>query len=171
MGVDRAATTLAERGHAVEVFEAAAQIGSHFYMAKRVPGKEEFEEMLRYFARRLKVLGVTLHLDASVTTEFLCSQKFVEVVPAAGVLPRDPKIPGRDHPMAAAPASPTNAAPSAPFTRRAASSFPPLGCRQRPPARRLGVPQALATTSAGLSIEVSTGDAKRPLFSIDEVGR
>ena len=50
-----AATTLAERGHEVHLFEAAAQIGGQFNMAKRIPGKEEFSETLRYFARRIDV--------------------------------------------------------------------------------------------------------------------
>ena len=58
-----AATTLAERGHEVHLFEAAAQIGGQFNMAKRIPGKEEFHETLRYFARRLEATGVALHLS------------------------------------------------------------------------------------------------------------
>jgi 2,4-dienoyl-CoA reductase (NADPH2) len=92
------ATTLAERGHEVQLFEAASEIGGQFNMAKRIPGKEEFSETLRYFARRLQLTGVQLHLARRVTAAELIAQKFDEVVLATGVRPRDPKIPGSDGP-------------------------------------------------------------------------
>jgi 2,4-dienoyl-CoA reductase (NADPH2) len=91
-----ASTTLAERGHEVRLFEAAAQIGGQFNMAKRIPGKEEFSETLRYFARRIESTGVELHLGSRVTAESLVAQKFDGVILATGVTPRDPKIPGQD---------------------------------------------------------------------------
>jgi 2,4-dienoyl-CoA reductase (NADPH2) len=91
-----AATTLAERGHEVHLFEAAAQIGGQFNMARRIPGKEEFGETLRYFARRLDATGVHLHLDAKASADELIAQRFDAVVLATGVTARDPKIPGQD---------------------------------------------------------------------------
>lgn len=91
-----AATTLAERGHEVHLFEAASMIGGQFNMAKRVPGKEEFVEALRYFRQRITDTGVKLLLDTRVTAADL--RDFDEVVIATGVLPRDPKIPGSDGP-------------------------------------------------------------------------
>jgi 2,4-dienoyl-CoA reductase (NADPH2) len=93
-----AATTLAERGHEVHLFEAAAQIGGQFNMARRIPGKEEFSETLRYFSRRLEVTGVILHLKARATAEELVAQKFDDVILATGVQARDPKIPGQESP-------------------------------------------------------------------------
>ncbi len=48
-----AATTLAERGHEVELFEARDHVGGQFDIAMRIPGKEEFAETIRYFTRRL----------------------------------------------------------------------------------------------------------------------
>jgi len=93
-----ASTTLAQRGHEVHLFDGAAQIGGQFNMAKRIPGKEEFEETLRYFRSRLAVTGVTLHLNTRVTADDLVAQKFDEVVLATGVLPRTPSIPGSDGP-------------------------------------------------------------------------
>ena len=93
-----AATTLAERGHEVHLFESAAEIGGQFNMAKRIPGKEEFSETLRYFARRIQLTGVQLHLSRRVAAADLVAQKFDEVVLATGVRPRDPKIPGADLP-------------------------------------------------------------------------
>ena len=89
-----AATTLAERGHEVHLYESAAQIGGQFNMAKRIPGKEEFSETLRYFARRITLTGVQLHLGVRVTAAQLLAQKFDDVVLATGVLPRDAQIPG-----------------------------------------------------------------------------
>lgn len=91
-----ASTTLAERGHEVHLFEAASAIGGQFNMAKRVPGKEEFVEALRYFRQRIDDTGVHLSLDTRVSADDLSG--FDEVVLATGVLPRDPKIPGSDGP-------------------------------------------------------------------------
>ena len=94
-----AATTLAERGHQVVLFDGAARIGGQFNMAKRVPGKEEFSETLRYFARRIELLPtLELRLDTRVDAAALVGGKFDEVVLATGVVPRDPRIPGQDHP-------------------------------------------------------------------------
>jgi 2,4-dienoyl-CoA reductase (NADPH2) len=93
-----AAATAAERGHAVTLFEAAAEIGGQFNMAKRVPGKEEFHETLRYFRRRLELAGVELRLGREVDAATLRSGSFGVVVLASGVLPRDPGIPGMEHP-------------------------------------------------------------------------
>jgi 2,4-dienoyl-CoA reductase (NADPH2) len=93
-----AATTLAERGHEVHLFEGAAQIGGQFNMARRIPGKEEFSETLRYFARRIEATGVNLHLGTRVTADQLAAQTFDGVLLATGVVARDPKIPGQDGP-------------------------------------------------------------------------
>ncbi|HQR20641.1 MAG TPA: FAD-dependent oxidoreductase [Burkholderiaceae bacterium] len=93
-----ASTTLAGRGHEVHLFEAAARIGGQFNMAQKIPGKEEFSETLRYFARRLDATGVQLHLNARVGAEDLIAGKFDGVIVATGVTPRDPKIPGQDGP-------------------------------------------------------------------------
>ena len=93
-----AATTLAERGHEVHLFDAASEIGGQFNMAIRIPGKEEFSETLRYFARRIHLTGVQLHLARRVAAADLIAQKFDAVVLATGVRPRDPQIPGADLP-------------------------------------------------------------------------
>ncbi len=92
------ATTLAERGHHVALFDAAAHIGGQFNLAKLVPGKEEFVETLRYFDHRLRDAGVDLRLGASVTAAALLAAEFDHVVIATGVRARVPAIPGIDHP-------------------------------------------------------------------------
>jgi 2,4-dienoyl-CoA reductase (NADPH2) len=88
------ATTLAERGHTVDLFEAAQEIGGQFNMAKRIPGKEEFHETLRYFGRRIETTGVRLVLGQAVSAEQLAAGGYDEVVLATGVTPRDPRIEG-----------------------------------------------------------------------------
>ena len=93
------ATVLAERGHAVDLFDAASEIGGQFNMAKQIPGKEEFYETLRYFKRRIEITGVTLHLNQRATAETLAAGKYDDVVLATGVIPRNPKIPGQDSPQ------------------------------------------------------------------------
>ena len=94
-----AATTAAERGHRVTLFDANDRIGGQFNIALRVPGKEEFAETIRYFGRRLALLGVELRLNCRVTREELLAEGFDEVVVATGIRMRKPAIPGIDHPM------------------------------------------------------------------------
>ena len=93
-----AATTLAERGHDVTLFDAAGEIGGQFNLARRVPGKEEFAETLRYFGRRIEQTGVTLRLNTRVEAAELVLERFDAVILATGVTPRSPRIPGQQHP-------------------------------------------------------------------------
>ncbi|MFF3171526.1 FAD-dependent oxidoreductase [Streptomyces sp. NPDC057900] len=90
------AVTAAERGHEVTLFDAAEEIGGQLNVARRVPGKEEFNETLRYFRTRLAEEKVGVRLGAAVTAEQL--DDFDEIVLATGVTPRTPAIPGVDHP-------------------------------------------------------------------------
>jgi len=93
-----AALVLAERGHEVDLYEAAAEIGGQLNMAKVIPGKEEFHEMLRYFKRQLELKRVRVHLNTRVGTNDLEANAHNGVIIATGVVPRDPKIEGQDHP-------------------------------------------------------------------------
>ncbi|MFH8884317.1 FAD-dependent oxidoreductase [Streptomyces californicus] len=90
------AVTAAERGHAVTLFDAADAIGGQLNVARRVPGKEEFDETLRYFRTRLAELAVELRLSTRADAGTLAG--FDEIVLATGVEPRTPAIPGTDHP-------------------------------------------------------------------------
>ncbi|MEO6102624.1 MAG: NADPH-dependent 2,4-dienoyl-CoA reductase [Pseudoxanthomonas sp.] len=89
------ATVAAERGHRVTLFDAAGEIGGQFNYAKRIPGKEEFHETLRYFAHKLEETGVSLQLSTQVSAAQL--QDFDEVVLATGITPRKVDFPGFDH--------------------------------------------------------------------------
>jgi 2,4-dienoyl-CoA reductase (NADPH2) len=89
------ATTAAARGHYVTLFEAAGEIGGQFNLARRIPGKEEFAETLRYFRTRLRQLGVRVELNRTVTADQL--QGFDHVILATGIVPRIPAISGIGH--------------------------------------------------------------------------
>jgi 2,4-dienoyl-CoA reductase (NADPH2) len=89
-----AATVAAECGHDVTLFDSADRVGGQFNLAMQVPGKEEFAQTLRYFAKRLEITGVRLHLGQRVTRAQLLSQGFDEVILATGIVPRTPRIPG-----------------------------------------------------------------------------
>ncbi|MFG5861491.1 oxidoreductase [Metapseudomonas sp. CR1201] len=93
-----AATVAAERGHSVTLFDAAGEIGGQFNVAKRVPGKEEFFETLRYFKRKLETTGVDLRLNTRASVEDLAGGGYDEIILATGIRPRTPEIPGIDHP-------------------------------------------------------------------------
>ena len=90
-----AAVTAAERGHDVTLFEAEPEIGGQFRLAMRIPGKEEFAETLRYYSRRLAVLGVDVRLGTRADVDTLTA--YDAVVVATGVSPRVPDVPGIDH--------------------------------------------------------------------------
>jgi 2,4-dienoyl-CoA reductase (NADPH2) len=92
------AVTAAQRGHQVTLIEAAAEIGGQFNLARRIPGKEEFHETLRYYRRMIDVLGVELRLNSRAEAAALKAEGFDEVVVATGVTPRRPDVPGIDHP-------------------------------------------------------------------------
>ena len=91
------ATTAAERGHQVTLFDAANEIGGQFNIAKQVPGKEEFFETIRYFGKMIEKTGVTLKLNTRVEASDFDGDEFDEVILATGIKPRTPEIEGIDH--------------------------------------------------------------------------
>jgi 2,4-dienoyl-CoA reductase (NADPH2) len=93
------ATVAAQRGHAVTLFEAGDEIGGQFNLAKRIPGKEEFVETLRYYRRMLEVHGVDTRLNTRADARTLAAMGFDEVIVATGIEPRAPELPGIEHPM------------------------------------------------------------------------
>ncbi len=91
------ASVAAQRGHRVTLFEATGQIGGQFNLAKRIPGKEEFDETLRYFRRMIGLRGIQLELNTRVDAAMIAAGHYDEVVVATGIEPRRPDIPGLDH--------------------------------------------------------------------------
>ena len=90
------AINAASRGHQVTLFDANAEIGGQFNIAKQIPGKEEFYETLRYYRRMIEITGVTLKLNQRVSADDLLH--FDETILATGITPRTPPIDGIDHP-------------------------------------------------------------------------
>ncbi|WP_105973212.1 NADPH-dependent 2,4-dienoyl-CoA reductase [Streptomyces geranii] len=91
------AVSAAERGHHVTLFDAAPEIGGQLNVARKVPGKQEFDETLRYFRHQLDAHEVDVRLNTRATAADLATA-YDEVVVATGVTPRTPDIPGVDHP-------------------------------------------------------------------------
>jgi 2,4-dienoyl-CoA reductase (NADPH2) len=92
------ATTAAQRGHDVTLFDSANETGGQFNIAKQVPGKEEFFETIRYFNKQIELTGVNLQLNTRVSAAEIDDGGFDEVILATGIVPRMPEIEGVDHP-------------------------------------------------------------------------
>jgi 2,4-dienoyl-CoA reductase (NADPH2) len=92
------AATLAERGHEVTLIESASEIGGQFNYAKRIPGKEEFHETLRYFTHRLGDAGVRVQLGQTADVDSLTAANYDHVIVATGIKPRQVRFPGSDDP-------------------------------------------------------------------------
>ena len=95
------ATVAAERGHSVTLYDANNEIGGQFNLAKKVPGKEEFYETLRYYSRMLEVHQVDVRLGIKVCADDLTAAGYEHVVVATGITPRIPDLEGIDHPKVA----------------------------------------------------------------------
>ena len=93
------AVTAAQRGHNVTLYDAQSEIGGQFHMAKRIPGKEEFYETLRYFRTMLQKSGVKLVNGTTLSKQDMDCMKDVDKwIIATGVNPRSLEIEGADHP-------------------------------------------------------------------------
>ena len=90
-------TEAARRGHNVTLFDAASEIGGQFNMAKKIPGKEEFFQTMRYFGKQIELTGVDLKLNTRVSAQDLLDGGYDEIILATGVSPRVPPIDGVDH--------------------------------------------------------------------------
>ncbi len=91
------AVTAAQQGHAVSLYEAAARIGGQLNLARAVPGKQEFDELLRYFRTGVADGGVELRLGEQPSAAQLAAAKFDRIVVATGVRARTPQIDGIAH--------------------------------------------------------------------------
>ncbi len=91
------AIVAASRGHDVTLFEKSDAIGGQLNLANQIPGKEEFNETLRYYITQLELTGVRLRLNLKATAQQLMAEGYEAVILASGVMPRKPEIPGIDH--------------------------------------------------------------------------
>ena len=83
-----ASTIAAQRGHQVDLYDAAAEIGGQFNMAKKIPGKEEFYETIRYYGKQIELHHVNLQLNTRVSAEDLISKGYDHIIVCTGVNPR-----------------------------------------------------------------------------------
>lgn len=91
-----ASTLLAERGHTVDLYEAASEIGGQFNLAKVIPGKEEYAETIRYFQSMIDKHRVQLFLNKRANKEDLSN--YDEVLLCTGITPREVDFEGANHP-------------------------------------------------------------------------
>ncbi|GIU15060.1 NADPH-dependent 2,4-dienoyl-CoA reductase [Shewanella sp. c952] len=88
----------ATRGHEVVLFEAKSEVGGQFNLARKIPGKEEFDETIRYFLNQINLLKVDLRLNTRLDASVVRDEKFDEIVMSSGVKPRPLDLPGFDNP-------------------------------------------------------------------------
>ncbi|MBR9727211.1 FAD-dependent oxidoreductase [Shewanella intestini] len=88
----------ATRGHKVTLFEAKSEVGGQFNLARKIPGKEEFNETIRYFLNQIKLHNVDLRLNTRLDAEVLKEESFDEIVISSGVIPREINLSGFDNP-------------------------------------------------------------------------
>lgn len=88
----------AMRGHEVVLFEAKSEVGGQFNLARKIPGKEEFNETIRYFLNQIKLYKIDLRLNTCLDAKVLETETFDEIVIASGVVPRELSLPGFDSP-------------------------------------------------------------------------
>ncbi len=93
-----AASIAGARGHTVTLFEANEQLGGQLLLARKVPGKEEFDELLRYFKNRLDAHNVEINTGIAASVQMIADGNFDETIIATGVAPRQIELPGIDHP-------------------------------------------------------------------------
>ncbi len=87
----------AKNGHTVSLYEASNCIGGQLLHAHKVPGKEEFDELLRYFNTMLKKYAVNVQLNNKVSAQQLKNESYDSIVLATGIKPRKLAIDGIDN--------------------------------------------------------------------------
>jgi 2,4-dienoyl-CoA reductase (NADPH2) len=84
------------RGHHVIAYD-AGNLGGQFNLASAIPGKESYDDTVRYFDAQLSLLNVEVHRHKKVDIENLREYFADEIVFATGVKPRQLNIDGIGH--------------------------------------------------------------------------
>jgi 2,4-dienoyl-CoA reductase-like NADH-dependent reductase (Old Yellow Enzyme family)/thioredoxin reductase len=82
-----AARVAAERGHRVELVEAAPQVGGQFRLAGLQPRRGQITDLLAWYERQLDQLGVTLRLNTFLDADEIAAHPAETVILATGSLP------------------------------------------------------------------------------------
>ncbi len=86
------ASIAAQRGHEVTLFEKSQELGGQFNLAKRIPGKEDYQHTVSYFQHQLTRYNVNIMCNTA--PEFAQLKDYDEVVIATGVEPPNAEHPG-----------------------------------------------------------------------------
>ena len=86
----KAAAVAAERGHAVTLCEAAAELGGQVKLARQLPGRDEFGGIVTNLAREMDRFGVDLRLNTPVDIALVETMAPDVVVIATGAGPYTP---------------------------------------------------------------------------------
>jgi len=90
------ARVAALRGHTVSLYEKNDVLAKELSIAATPPGRQDFEEAIRYYTYQMKLLRVDVHLGVTVTPEMVFKSNPDAVVIATGAEPYIPDIPGAD---------------------------------------------------------------------------
>jgi len=93
-----AAWVAAHRGHDVTLCECSGELGGQGVLAGVPPGREEFDEMVRYLKHQVQAKGVKVRLDTRVTAGLVKEMNPGAVVMATGARQILPEIEGIDGP-------------------------------------------------------------------------
>ena len=90
------ARVAALRGHQVSLFEKEDMLAKALTIAAKAPGREDWEEVRRYYKHQMDLLGVDTHLGVTVTPEMVMEGSWDVVGVATGAKPFIPEFPGAD---------------------------------------------------------------------------
>jgi thioredoxin reductase len=90
------ARVAALRGHKVDLYDKEDVLAKELTIAAKSPGRESWEDPIRYYTHQMKLLGVDVHLGVTVTPEMVIKENADAVVIATGAVPYIPDIPGAD---------------------------------------------------------------------------
>ena len=90
------ARVAALRGHKVTLYEKEKELGGQLNIAARIPKREDFAEVPRYYTCQMGLLGVEVVRETEVTPEMVREKKPDAVVIATGSTPARPMVKGGD---------------------------------------------------------------------------
>jgi len=88
------ARVAALRGHRVALYEREKELGGQLNIAARIPKREDFAEVPRYYTYQMQLLGVEVIRETEVTPEMVREKNPDAVVVATGSVPTMPMVKG-----------------------------------------------------------------------------
>ncbi|MFC1929944.1 FAD-dependent oxidoreductase, partial [Chloroflexota bacterium] len=91
-----AARVASERGHKVSLYEKEKVLAKELSIAAKAPGREGWEDVIRYYTYQMKLLNVDVHLETTATVEMVDQLNPDVVIVSTGALPFVPEVLGFD---------------------------------------------------------------------------